>query len=99
MEGAEKRKDATLARELNIALPMELGRDNQIELVREFVRENFVDAGMIADINLHNLDDHNPHAHIMLTTRDLEIIGGDSEVGFEFEFGKRIGTGMIRNCC
>ncbi|NJL53099.1 MAG: MobA/MobL family protein [Hydrococcus sp. SU_1_0] len=89
VEGAEKRKDATLARELNIALPMELGRDNQIELVREFVRENFVDAGMIADINLHNLDDHNPHAHIMLTTRDLEIIGGDSEVGFEFEFGKK----------
>jgi hypothetical protein len=89
VEAAEKRKDATLARELDIALPMELGRDEQIELIREFVRGNFVDAGMIADINLHNLDDHNPHAHVMLTTRDLELIGGDSEINFEFGFGKK----------
>lgn len=70
VEAAEKRKDAQLARDLDVALPKELSLSEQINLLREFCQENFVSLGMIADINLHT-DDKNPHAHIMLTLREV----------------------------
>ena len=52
-------------------MPKELDREKQIELVREYVKENFVDVGMCADIALHDRNDGNPHAHILLTMRPL----------------------------
>ena len=73
VELSEKRKDSALAREITLALPVELDRANQIALVREYVRANFTSAGMVADFNLHHLDGDNPHAHILLTTRNLEV--------------------------
>jgi len=73
VEASEKRYDAQLAREMIIAIPRELDRADQIELVREYVQTTFVDRGMIADINLHHLDGTNPHAHVMLTMRELKI--------------------------
>ena len=73
VEEIEKRRDAQLAREITIAIPTELDRASQIELVREYVRANFVDRGMIADINIHHLDGNNPHAHVLLTMRNLQI--------------------------
>ena len=82
VEEIEKRKDAQLAREITIAIPVELDRASQIELVREYVRANYVDRGMIADINLHHLNGNNPHAHILLTMRNLQT----SPKG-EVEFG------------
>lgn len=69
VEKIEKSKNSQLAREIEIALPQELDREKQIELVREYVKENFVNAGMCADIALHDKDDGNPHAHILLTMR------------------------------
>ena len=72
IEEIEKRKDAQLAREITLALPVELPRDQQITLVREYVQRNYVAAGMVADVNLHHLDGDNPHAHILLTMRDLQ---------------------------
>lgn len=72
IEQIEKRKDAQLAREVTIALPTELSKLEQIALVREYVNTNYVAAGMIADINLHHLDGDNPHAHILLTMRNLQ---------------------------
>lgn len=71
VEKIEKRKDAQLAREINIALPRELSHGQQQELIRDFVEEQFVDKGMIADVCLHRDDPGNPHAHIMLTTREI----------------------------
>ncbi len=71
VEEVEKRKDAQLSREITIAIPVELDRASQIELVREYVRANFVDRGMVADINLHHLNGENPHGHILLTMRNL----------------------------
>ena len=73
VEASEKRYDAQLAREMIIAIPRELAQPDQIELVREYVQTTFVDRGMIADINLHHLDGTNPHAHVMLTMRELKI--------------------------
>jgi len=70
VEKVERRRDAQLAREIELALPGELTLNQNIELVREFVKLNFVDQGMIADVNIHTKKD-NPHAHILLTTREV----------------------------
>lgn len=75
VEHAEKRKDAQLAREVNIALPRELPNDQQKELIRNYVQEQFVDKGMVADIAIHRDDLNNPHAHVMLTTRKITADG------------------------
>lgn len=76
VEAAERRKDAQLAREVQLALPRELDSDRQIELLRSFVRDEFVARGMVADFSLH---DHiardggeQPHAHVMLTMRSID---------------------------
>ena len=72
VELAETRKDAQVAREIEVALPRELTPAARIELVRGFVHDEFVSKGMIADICHHAPDAENPHAHILLTTRVLD---------------------------
>ena len=71
VEKIEKSKNSQLAREIEVALPKELDREKQINLVREYVKENFVKVGMCADIAIHDKNDGNPHAHILLTMRPL----------------------------
>ncbi len=75
VELSELRNNSQLSREINVAIPVELSESQQIELVKEFVQEQFVDEGMIADVAFHNLSSHNPHAHIMLTMRNIEFDG------------------------
>jgi hypothetical protein len=75
VEKSERYKTAQLARELEIALPVELTREQQVSLARRYVKETFVDKGMCADICLHDTGKGNPHAHIMLTMRPLENDG------------------------
>lgn len=70
----EKAKDAQLWREIEVALPSEFDRDRQIETVRKFVA-HLVNEGMCADWSLHDKNDGNPHAHIMLTTRSIKSNG------------------------
>jgi Ti-type conjugative transfer relaxase TraA len=67
----EKRKDAQLAREIEIALPSELTLAQNIELVREFVGEQLVSRGLAADWSLHAGKNGNIHAHVLLTLRPL----------------------------
>ena len=67
VEQIEKASDAQLAREIEVALPVELSRAEQLALVRAFVKDNFVAEGMCADFALHDKGDGNPHAHILLT--------------------------------
>lgn len=75
VEVVEKRRDAQLAREIEVALPRELDRGERLELLREFVQREFVDRGMIADVAVHESKARDgqsqPHAHIMLTMREL----------------------------
>ena len=71
IEKSEKRKDAQLAREFNIALPVEMTDEQKKALAIDFCQEHFVKNGMIADIAFHKLDSDNPHFHVMLTTRSL----------------------------
>ena len=75
VESAEKTKDSRLARQLIVALPIELGRDDWLLLLRGFIQTECVDKGMCADFAIHDPDGHNPHAHIMLTMRPLDAHG------------------------
>lgn len=71
-EQAERRKDAQVAREVDVALPAELSERERRGLVREFVRQQFVSRGMVADVAYHSGQGRNPHAHVMLTLRRLD---------------------------
>lgn len=79
VEAAEKRKDAQLSREVQLALPYELSPAQRLSLVRGFVSREFVARGMIADLAIHEPhrqgDDRNHHAHVMLTLRELTADG------------------------
>ena len=75
VEKVETAKDSRLAREFVVALPIELNHVEQIELLQEFIREQFVSDGMCADAAIHDTDGHNPHAHILLTVRPLDERG------------------------
>ena len=75
VEEAEKSKDSRLAREFVVSLPVELSREQNISLISEYVKDNFVADGMCADFCIHDTDGHNPHAHIMLTVRPLDKNG------------------------
>jgi len=84
VEQYEKRKDAQLAREFTISLPRELTIEQNKALITEFVTHEFVSKGMIADVCFHNdlMKDGNrqPHAHVMLTLREVNEDG----------FGKKV---------
>lgn len=79
VEKAEARKDAQLAREVEVALPRELSAEQRLELVRSFVRDEFVARGMVADVAIHNPrprdGEERPHAHVLLTMRCLTAEG------------------------
>ena len=75
VEEVETAKDSRLAREFVVALPVELSRGEQIELLQEFIREQFVSDGMCADAAIHDTDGNNPHAHTLLTVRPLDEQG------------------------
>ena len=75
VEAAERRRDAQLARELEIALPRELSEREAIRLAEDFVRTECVARGMAADIAIHwgqgSDGQPQPHAHILLTLRGV----------------------------
>ena len=79
VEAFEIRKDAQLAREVEFSLPREMTQAQGIELARDFVQSEFVDQGMIADLNVHwdMAEDGSakPHAHVMLTMRAVDENG------------------------
>ena len=79
VEVAETRKNSQLAREVRVALPAELSHEQRVALVRDFCQRSFVDRGMVADIALHapglTGDERNHHAHILLTTREIDAEG------------------------
>ena len=74
-EKKETRKNSQTARSIDAALPRELSRDEQIDLVRNFVAQNFTSRGMCADFAIHDKQDGNPHVHILLTTRRVDADG------------------------
>jgi ATP-dependent exoDNAse (exonuclease V) alpha subunit len=79
VEAFEVRKDAQLAREIEFAIPREMSEAQGIDLARDFARSEFVDRGMIADLNVHwDFGEDGmpkPHAHVMLTVRAVDENG------------------------
>ncbi|MBS0469488.1 MAG: Ti-type conjugative transfer relaxase TraA [Proteobacteria bacterium] len=84
VEAVEMRKDAQLAREVEFSLPRELTQAQGIELARDFAQAEFVDQGMIADVNVHwDIGEDGmpkPHAHVMLTMRSVDENGFGQKV-------------------
>lgn len=84
VEAFEVRKDAQLAREVEFAIPREMTQAQGIELARDFAQSEFVDQGMIADLNVHWDVGENgmpkPHAHVMLTMRSVDENGFGQKV-------------------
>jgi Ti-type conjugative transfer relaxase TraA len=90
VEAGEKRKDAQLSREVEFAIPREMDQAQGIELARDFVRREMVDRGMVADLNVHwdiSVGDGGtdglakPHAHVMLTMREVGHEAGEDGFG------------------
>ncbi|MCS5712806.1 Ti-type conjugative transfer relaxase TraA [Candidatus Berkiella aquae] len=75
IESAELRKDSRVAKEVLVALPNELSQEERVDLIKSYCQAQFVDKGMIADINIHEDNPENPHAHILLTTREITPAG------------------------
>ena len=79
VEKIEKSKNSQLARNLLFTLPRELNEEDRIKLISEFIEENFTSKGMIADCNIHNPlasdNGEQPHAHILLTLREIDEHG------------------------
>jgi len=74
VEQTEKRKDAQVAREINVALPRELNDEQNWDLLKTFVQHEFVDKGMVADVAFHRGhtgNEEQPHGHIMLSLREV----------------------------
>ncbi len=84
VEAVEVRKDAQLAREIEFAIPRELDQVEGIRLAREFVAREFVARGMVADLNVHwDIGPDGlakPHAHVMLSTREVGEHGFGAKV-------------------
>lgn len=84
----ENRKNSQVAREIIIGLPNEFDPNSNIELAKEFA-ESLSNEGMIVDLNIHKINDENPHAHLLCTLRGLDKNN-------EFE-PKRKGNDYIRD--
>ena len=84
VEAFENRKDAQLCREVEFAIPRELDQAEGIRLAQDFCEQEFVARGMIADLNVHWDEgpdgEYNPHAHVMLTMREVKDDGFGAKV-------------------
>ena len=75
VERSETRSNASLAKEYQLALPIELSHEVKVDLVKTFVQREFVDQGLGVDIAFHDFDSENPHCHLMVTTRLIDANG------------------------
>jgi len=74
VEAGEVRRDAQLAREIEFSIPREMSQAQGVKLARDFVQQEFVNRGMVADLNVHwDIGPDGlakPHAHVMLSMRE-----------------------------
>ncbi len=94
VEEVETAKDSRLAREFVVALPIELSREEQIELLQEFIREQFVADGMCADAAIHDTDGHNPSCPHSL---DGAPVGRAGQVAVQDREGISLHEKTVRN--
>ena len=75
VDASETKTTAQTARRIIMALPKELTQEQNIELIRNYCQTSFVDRGMIADFAVHDDEEGNPHAHVLLTMRSINERG------------------------
>ncbi|MEE3499845.1 Ti-type conjugative transfer relaxase TraA [Acidiphilium acidophilum] len=104
-EASEKRKDARVAREIEVALPHELSADQRLALTREFSQALAKQYGVAVDFAVHSphgqTDIRNHHAHILMTTRQIgaaQVTGPEGGLGdksvLELENKKLVALGL-----
>lgn len=99
-EGAESRKNARVAREYLVALPVELDTDQRLNLVRGFSQElsdryQFaLDLAVHAPRNFPGSDPRNFHAHLLATTREVAVEGLAAKTTLELSDAKRREFGL-----
>jgi hypothetical protein len=100
LEAVEKRKDAQLASEITVALPHELPRRLQKELLVGFVDEHFTKKGLVVDVNLHTVpigQPYNDHAHLMSPLRAIDPeTGGWKKTKDRSFFDKKVEIADLR---
>ena len=77
-EATDQRKNARTAREIEIALPVELTHAQRVELTQEFSQQLADKYNVAVDVAIHKpeaegADSRNHHAHLLLTTRTVEL--------------------------
>ena len=99
-ERAEKRIDARVAREYELALPHELSKVQRVELVREFASEIANKYGVAVDFAIHKAhregDERNSHAHVLTTTRSITATGLGAKTDIELGDRDRAKKGLGR---
>ncbi len=97
-EFAENRKDARVAREIEVALPHELTPEQRLALTREFAQGLADRYGVAVDFAIHSphgdTDVRNHHAHILLTTRKVEREGLGEKSEIELENKRLMALGL-----
>ena len=97
-ESAERRKDARVAREIEVSLPHELSFEQRLALTRQFAQGLAERFGVAVDFAIHAphapTDERNHHAHLMLTTRRIEKDGLGEKSELEWENQKLVARGL-----
>ena len=100
VEKAERRKDALLAREFEIAFPRELNAEQRKNMLNELCQNLVKKYGVIVDAAIHaphtdsGSDERNHHAHIMFTTRSINEHGDFSAKKYR-DFSRDNGTETV----
>ena len=82
----DTRKNSVFSQEIDLALPVEFSRTQNLELLKEFANDTFIKEGIIVDTNVHYDNPENPHAHLMLSTREIVW---DADIG-DYTFGNKV---------
>ena len=99
-EGAEKRKNARVAREYLVALPAELTPEQRLGLARGFSQELSDRYRFAVDLTIHaprdfpGSDPRNFHAHLLATTREVSINGLAAKTVLEYSDSNRRALGL-----
>ena len=100
VEKAERRKDALLAREFEIAFPSELNAEQRKKMLNELCQNIVNKYGVLVDAAIHaphtdsGSDERNYHAHIMFTTRSINEHGCFSAKKYR-DFSRDNGTETV----
>ncbi|OCJ37229.1 Ti-type conjugative transfer relaxase TraA [Agrobacterium tumefaciens] len=97
-EFAEKRKDARVAREFEIALPHELSTEGRLKAAQAFAQDLANRYGAAVDFAIHSPSEHgdirNYHAHVLMTTRQVGKAGLGEKTCLEHKNARLLANGM-----